>query len=99
MAQLLYAKDPLAFDIDAMVYAFDATTIDLCLSVYPWAPFRAHKAAIKLHTLLDLRGSIPIFIHISKSKTQEVNTLDLLDIEPSAYYRTLYDRHRDLQMQ
>jgi IS4 transposase len=76
--------------LDATVYAFDATTIDLCLSVYPWAPFRAHKAAIKLHTLLDLRGSIPTFIHISDGKTHEVNTLDLLDIEPGAYY--LLDR-------
>ena len=90
MARPLYAKDSLAIDLDATVYAFDATTIDLCLSVYPWAPFRAHKAAIKLHTLLDLRGSIPTFIHISDGKTHEVNTLDLLDIEPGAYY--LLDR-------
>jgi len=90
MARPLYAKEPMAIDLDATVYAFDATTIDLCLSVYPWAPFRAHKAAIKLHTLLDLRGSIPTFIHISDGKTHEVNTLDLLDIEPGAYY--LLDR-------
>ena len=90
MARPLYAKDPLAIDLDATVYAFDVTTIDLCLSVYPWAPFRAHKAAIKLHTLLDLRGSIPTFIHISDGKTHEVNTLDLLHIEPGAYY--LLDR-------
>jgi hypothetical protein len=90
MARPLYAHDPLAIDLDATVYAFDATTIDLCLSVYPCAPFRAHKAAIKLHTLLDLRGSIPTFIHISDGKTHEVNTLDLLHIEPGAYY--LLDR-------
>ena len=90
MARPLYAQDPMAIDLDATVYAFDATTIDLCLSVYPWAPFRAHKAAIKLHTLLDLRGSIPTFIHISDGKTHEVNTLDLLHIEPGAYY--LLDR-------
>ena len=90
MARPLYAQDPMAIDLDATVYAFDATTIDLCLSVYPWAAFRAHKAAIKLHTLLDLRGSIPTFIHISDGKTHEVNTLDLLDIEPGAYY--LLDR-------
>jgi hypothetical protein len=90
MARPLYAQDPMAIDLDATVYAFDATTIDLCLSVYPWAPFRVHKAAIKLHTLLDLRGSIPTFIHISDGKTHEVNTLDLLQIEPGAYY--LLDR-------
>ena len=90
MARPLYSQDPMAIDLDATVYAFDATTIDLCLSVYPWAPFRANKAAIKLHTLLDLRGSIPTFIHISDGKTHEVNTLDLLHIEPGAYY--LLDR-------
>lgn len=90
MARPLYAQEPLAIDLDATVYAFDATTIDLCLSVYPWAPFRTHKAAIKLHTLLDLRGSIPTFIHITDGKTHEVNTLDLLDLEPGAYY--LLDR-------
>ena len=90
MARPLYAQDPLAIDLDATVYAFDATTIDLCLSVYPWAPFRANKAAIKLHTLLDLRGAIPTFIHISDGKTHEVNTLDQLVIEPGAYY--LLDR-------
>jgi len=77
-------------DLDATVYAFDATTIDLCLSVYPWAPFRSAKAAIKLHTLLDLRGSIPSFIHITDGKTHEVKILDDLVIEPGAYY--LMDR-------
>ena len=90
LARPLYAQDPLAIDLDATVYAFDATTIDLCLSVYPWAPFRTNKAAIKLHTLLDLRGAIPSFIHITDGKTHEVNTLDLLSIEPGAYY--LLDR-------
>jgi hypothetical protein len=90
IARPLYANEPLAFDLDATVYAFDATTIDLCLSVYPWAPFRQAKAAIKLHTLLDLRGSIPTFIHITDGKTHEVNTLDELMIEPGAYY--LLDR-------
>jgi hypothetical protein len=90
MARPLYAQDPLAIELDATVYAFDATTIDLCLSVYPWAPFRAQKAAIKLHTLLDLRGSIPTFIHITDGKVHEVNTLDLLRIESGAYY--LLDR-------
>jgi len=72
------------------VYAFDSTTIDLCLSVYTWAPFRSTKAAIKLHTLLDVRGSIPTFIHISDGKTHDVNVLDLLTPEPGAFY--LLDR-------
>jgi hypothetical protein len=90
IARPLYAKEPLAVDLDATVYAFDATTIDLCLSVYPWAPFRSAKAAIKLHTLLDLRGAIPSFIHITDGKTHEVNILDDLIIEPGAYY--LLDR-------
>jgi hypothetical protein len=90
IARPLYAKEPLALDLDATVYAFDATTIDLCLSVYPWAPFRSTKAAVKLHTLLDLRGSIPSFIHITDGKTHEVNVLDDLLIEPGAFY--LMDR-------
>ena len=90
MARPLYASEPFGVDLAATVYAFDATTIDLCLSVYPWAPFRSAKAAIKLHTLLDLRGSIPSFIHITDGKTHEVNILDDLVIEPGAYY--LMDR-------
>ena len=90
IARPLYAEEPLAVDLDATVYAFDATTIDLCLAVYPWAPFRAAKAAIKLHTLLDLRGAIPSFIHITDGKTHEVNILDDMIIEPGAYY--LLDR-------
>jgi hypothetical protein len=90
IARPLYAGEPLAVDLDATVYAFDATTIDLCLAVYPWAPFRSAKAAIKLHTLLDLRGAIPSFIHITDGKTHEVNILDDLVIEAGAYY--LLDR-------
>ncbi len=90
MARPLYVNEPLGVDLDATVYAFDATTIDLCLSVYPWAPFRRAKAAIKLHTLLDLRGSIPSFIRITDGKTHEVNVLDDLVIEPGAFY--LMDR-------
>src|SRR5450759_210125 len=89
-ARPLYASEPLGLDLDATVYAFDATTIDLCLSVYPWAPFRSAKAAIKLHTLLDLRCAIPSFIHITGGKTHDVNILDDLIIEPGAYY--LLDR-------
>src|SRR5271167_2034195 len=68
------------------VYALDATTIDLCLSMFPWAPFRSTKAAVKLHTLLDLRGSIPTFIHISDGKMHDVNVLDLQLIEAGAFY-------------
>lgn len=90
MARPLYAQEPLAIDLDAAVYAFDATTIDLCLALYPWAPFRATKAAVRLHTLLDLHGSIPSFIHITDGKTHEVNVLDQLTIEPGAFY--LLDR-------
>ena len=90
IARPLYAQEPLGIELDATVYAFDATTIDLCLSLYPWAPFRRTKAAVKLHTLLDLRGSIPTFIHITDGKTHEVNVLDDLLIEPGAFY--LMDR-------
>jgi len=90
IARPLYAQEPLAFELDATVYAFDATTIDLCLSLYPWAPFRRTKAAVKLHTLLDLRGLIPTFIHITDGKTHEVNVLDDLLIEAGAFY--LMDR-------
>ncbi|CAN5854086.1 IS4 family transposase [soil metagenome] len=90
LARPLYAKDPLGVELDATVYAFDATTIDLCLSVFPWAPFRTTKAAIKLHTLLDLRGAIPTVIHITDGKTHEVTVLDDLVIEPGAFY--LLDR-------
>ncbi|MCB2021404.1 MAG: IS4 family transposase [Rhizobacter sp.] len=90
IARPLYASEPIGLDLKETVYAFDATTIDLCLSVYPWAPFRSTKAAIKLHTLLDVRGSIPSFIHISDGKTHEVNVLDALTPEPGAFY--LMDR-------
>ncbi len=90
LARPLYANEPIGVALKETVYAFDATTIDLCLSVYPWAPFRAAKAAVKLHTLLDVRGSIPSFIHISDGKTHEVNVLDLLVPEPGAFY--LLDR-------
>jgi hypothetical protein len=86
MARGLYVNEPFGMDLAETVYALDATTIDLCLSVFPWAPFRAAKAAIKLHTLLDLRGNIPSFIHISDGKVHEVNVLDLLLPEPGAYY-------------
>jgi len=85
-ARRLYATEPFGLDLKETVYALDATTIDLCLSVFPWAPFRATKAAIKLHTLLDLRGNIPSFIFISDGKLHEVNVLDQLVPEPGAFY-------------
>jgi hypothetical protein len=85
-ARALYAQEPLAIELDATVYALDATTIDLCLSLFSWAPFRPTKAAIKLHTLLDLRGAIPAFIHISDGKMHEVKVLDFLPIEAGAFY-------------
>ena len=85
-ARQLYAKEPIGIELDATVYALDATTIDLCLSLFDWAPFRSTKAAVKMHTLLDLRGPIPAFIHISDGKMHEVNVLDILPIEAGAFY-------------
>ena len=90
MARPMYVDEPFGLDLQATVYAFDSTTIDLCLSVFAWAPFRSTKAAIKLHTLLDLRGSIPSFIHITDGKTHDVNALDELSFEAGAFY--LLDR-------
>jgi len=84
-ARKLYCNDSFGIDLDSTVYALDATTIDLCLSLFPWAPFRTAKAAVKLHTLLDLRGNIPAFIHISDGKTHEVNVLDMLAFEAGAF--------------
>ena len=85
-ARKLYRDEDLGLDLTNTVYALDATTIDLCLSLFDWAPFRSTKAAVKLHTLLDLRGSIPTFIHISDGKMHEVNVLDILPIEAGAFY-------------
>ncbi len=86
IARKLYQAEKLAVELDQTVYALDATTIDLCLSVFPWAHFRQTKAAVKLHTLLDLKGNIPTFIHISDGKMHEVNVLDFLPIEPGSIY-------------
>jgi hypothetical protein len=86
IARKLYVDEPFGVDLRETVYALDATTIDLCLSVFPWAPFRSTKAAVKLHTLLDLRGNIPAFIHISDGKLHDVNILDQLRPEPGAFY-------------
>jgi hypothetical protein len=85
-ARKLYCDDDLGLDLTNTVYALDSTTIDLCLSLFHWAPFRQAKAAIKLHTLLDLRGAIPTFIHISDGKMGDVNVLDFLPVEAGAFY-------------
>ena len=85
-ARRLYAREPLGVELEQTVYALDSTTIDLCLSLFPWAKFRRRKGAVKLHTLLDLRGSIPCFVHISHGKMHDVTALDLLPIEPGAFY-------------
>ena len=85
-ARRLYAGDSLGFELENTAYALDSTTIDLCLSVFPWVPFRTTKAAVKMHTLLDLRGNIPTFIHISDGKLGDVNVLDILIPEAGAFY-------------
>ncbi len=85
-ARTLYASDHFAVELDQTVYALDTTTIDLCLSVFPWARFRQAKAAVKMHTLLDLRGNIPTFIYISDGKMHEVNALDILMPEAGSFY-------------
>jgi len=86
IARKLYCNEPLALELQNTVYALDATTIDLCLSLFPWARFRETKGAVRLHTLLDLRGNIPTFIHISDGKLHEVNVLDILPLEAGAFY-------------
>ncbi len=85
-ARQLYARDPFGVDLDQSLYALDSTTIDLCLALFPWARFRRHKAAVKMHTLLDLRGNIPTFIHITDGKVHDVNVLDQLVPEAGAFY-------------
>lgn len=85
-ARKLYSCESLGVELDNTVYALDSSTIDLCLSLFDWAPFRSTKAAIKLHTLLDLRGAIPAFIHISDGKLHDVNVMDLLTFEAGAFY-------------
>ena len=85
-ARTLYSNEPFGIDLQQTVYALDATTIDLCLSMFPWATFRQTKAAIKLHTLLDLRGNIPTFIYISDGSVHDMNILDAIPIEPGAFY-------------
>jgi len=86
IARPLYAHDPIGVDLDQSLYALDSTTIDLCLSLFPWAKFRRHKAAVKMHTLLDLHGNIPTFISITNGKVHDVNILDEIQPEAGAFY-------------
>ena len=86
IARPLYARDPIGVDLHQSLYALDSTTIDLCLSLFPWAKFRRRKAAVKMHTLLDLRGNIPTFIRITDGKVHDVNILDEFLPEPGAFY-------------
>jgi len=85
-ARVLYAYDDFGVELEHTAYALDSTTIDLCLSLFPWATFRKNKAAIKMHTLMDLRGSIPSFIEITDGKVHDVNILDVLIPEPGSFY-------------
>ena len=85
-ARELYLGDSFGLDLENTTYALDSTTIDLCLKLFPWALFRTTKSAVKMHTLLDLRGNIPSFIHISDGKLGDVNVLDILELEPAAIY-------------
>jgi len=103
-AKTLYANEQLALDLDSTVYALDSTTIDLCMSLFPWARFRKTKSAIKLHALMNLRGSIPEFIHITDGTVHDVNILDLLVPTPGAFYimdrayldfQRLYNLHQE----
>jgi hypothetical protein len=86
VARPLYVSDPIGLDLDHSLYALDSTTIDLCLSLFPWARFRQHKAAVKMHTLLDLHGNIPTFISITDGKVHDVNILDEIIPEAGAFY-------------
>ncbi len=86
IARALYRHDSFGVALEQTVYAFDSTTVDLCLSLFPWAQFRRHKSAVKLHTLIDLRGNIPCFVRISSGRVADVTTLDSLPIEAGAFY-------------
>jgi hypothetical protein len=85
-ARTMYMNDPIGSELEQTVYALDSTTIDLCLSLFPWATFRQRKGAVKLHALVDLRGNIPCFIRITNGKTHDVKILDQLPIEPGSFY-------------
>jgi Domain of unknown function (DUF4372)/Transposase DDE domain len=86
IARPLHAEDPMGVDLDHSLYALDSTTIDLCLGLFPWAKFRQHKGAVKMHTLLDLHGNIPTFIRITDGKVHDVNILDQISPEAGAFY-------------
>ena len=86
IARPLYAHEPIGFDFDNAIYALDSTTIDLCMNLFPWAHFRTTKSAVKLHTLLDLRGNIPAFLHVTTGDLHDVNILDQILPEPGAFY-------------
>ena len=86
-ARELYADDGFAVELDQACYAFDSTTIDLCMALFPWAKVRQRKSAVKLHTLIDLCGNIPCFIHISDGKMVDMASMDLLPIEPGSFHR------------
>ena len=86
IARPLHARDPIGVDLEQSLYALDSTTIDLCLSLFPWAKFRRHKAAVKIHTLLDLHGNIPTFIRVTSGDVHDVNLLDEILPEPGAFY-------------
>lgn len=102
-ARVLYSDEKFSEELDSTVYALDATTIDLCLALFPWAKFRAHKGAVKMHTLLDINTNIPTFIEITEGRVHEVNILDKLIVEAGAFYvmdrgcidfgRLLYDEY------
>jgi hypothetical protein len=85
-ARKLYATESLGVELDAAAYALDSTTIDLCLAFFPWAHFRSTKSAVKMHTLLDLRGSIPVFICVTTGDTHDVNIIDRIAFQPGAFY-------------
>ena len=85
-ARLLYANDPFGAELQLSAYALDSTTIDLCLAMFPWARFRQHKGAVKVHTMIDLHGNIPVFACITEGKVHDVNILDQLQLEPGAFY-------------
>jgi len=106
LARPLYADTDLGLDLDATVYALDATPIDLCLSLFPWARFRRAKGAVKLHTMIDLQGAIPVFIDITDGKVHDVHVLDILIPEPGSYivmdrgsldFERLYRLHQSLK--
>jgi hypothetical protein len=86
IARPLHAHDPMGVDLEHSLYALDSTTIDLCLSLFPWARFRQHKAAVKMHTLLDLHGNIPTFIRVTDGKVHDVNILDEIIPDAGAFY-------------